>query len=460
MKLGSLTMVGLTALATAFAIAEGCGSSQNTDNAAASGTGTSGSGAGTSATGTSGTQSTSGTGGATSSASSGTGGQGAAPPKSGVDCTAASGAAGKVKLTALPLQFTWPVLAVSPVGDDERLFVVERQGYVQLVKNGVKTEFLDIHSKVRTDGEFGLLGLAFHPNYANNGRFFVHYSLASDGSTTMEEYRRDPQNPDKADPMPVGAVLLSVKQPFSNHDGGSLEFSPKDGFLYLGLGDGGDKCDQDFNNGPNINVLLGKILRVDISTNPYKIPAGNLPGGKPEIWDYGIRNPFRFNFDACTGDLYIGDVGQSQHEEIDVEPAGKGNLNYGWNVMEGTHCLNEDLGNCPKAPMCNKTGLALPATEYSHTGGKCSVTGGRVYRGHAIPWLRGAYLYGDYCSGQVFTFRWSNGTIMDAQEITAQIGNVSSLVAFGQDNKGEIYVVQLGNAQKPSTGTVSRLDPG
>jgi glucose/arabinose dehydrogenase len=460
MKLGSLMMVASTSVSTAFAIAAGCGSSQDTTDGATTGTATGpGTGGSTSADtvaagpGSGGASSSTGMGG-------GTGGQGAAMPKSGVDCTPASGAAAKVKLTPLPLQFTWPMLAVSPVGDDERLFVVERQGYIQLVKNGVKTLFLDIHSKVRTDVEYGFLGLAFHPNYANNGRFFVHYSLASDGSTTIEEYRRDPANPDKADSMPVGPVLLSVKQPFANHDGGSLEFSPKDGFIYLGLGDGGNKCDQDFNNGPNVNVLLGKMLRLDVSTNPYKIPPGNLAGGKPEIWDYGLRNPFRFNFDACTGDLYIGDVGQNKFEEIDVEPAGKGNFNYGWNIMEGTHCLNEDPVNCPKAPMCNKTGLQLPAAEYPHAGGKCSVTGGRVYRGHAIPWLRGAYLYGDYCTGQVFSFRWNNGTVSDAQELTSQLGNVSSLTAFGQDNKGEIYVVQMGNNQKPSVGTVSRLDPG
>ena len=454
LSLGPLTVPFFAALAAAQA----CSSSDQTSpaaassasNATASTTTTSASANG----GAGGGSTTSGQGGVTAG-TGGSGGSGGGMPLSNADCSAPSGATGKLKLTKLPQQFLSPMLAASPRGDDTRMFVAERAGYVQLAKNGQKTEFLDIHNKVRTDGEFGLLGMALHPDYANNGRFFLHYSAAADGATTVEEYRRDPNDPDKADPNPVGAPYLKVAQPASNHDGGSLEFSPKDGFLYLGLGDGGGACDT-FKSGQDQNKLLGKILRIDISSNPYKIPPGNMAGGKPEIWDTGMRNPFRFNFDACTGDLYIGDVGQSSYEEIDVEPAGKGNLNYGWNFMEGSHCLDETK-TCPQAPTCMKTGFTLPVAEYTHAGGQCSVTGGRVYRGHAIPWLRGKYFYADYCSGRVFSFRWNNGAISDTAEHTADLGTGFGIVAFAEDNKGEMYIINLGNG-KLANG-IARIDP-
>jgi glucose/arabinose dehydrogenase len=316
-KLLSLGTLGLGMITTALVAAHGCSGSESNSTGASATSGTPGQT----------TDAATGAGGSTGPGGSGGSGGGLVSPGSNVDCSPPSGAVGKLKLTKLAPAFTWPIHAVSPVGDKERFFVIERHGFVQLVKGGQKTQFLDISGKVRYDGEYGLLGLAFHPDYVKNGRFFVHYSAKANGYTTLEEYRRDPNNLDVADPNPVGPALLRVEQPYSNHDGGSLEFSPKDGFLYLGLGDGGSGCDpqgfgQNMKMLPNKKGLLGKMVRIDISTNPYKIPPGNMPGGEPEIWDSGLRNPFRFNFDSCTGDLYIGDVGQHRWEEINVEPAG------------------------------------------------------------------------------------------------------------------------------------------
>jgi glucose/arabinose dehydrogenase len=395
-----------------------------------------------------------GVGGASTAGSGGSGGSGGsvqvAPTKA--NCGPASGVVGKLKKTALAQKFNTPLLIVSPWGDDERQFVIERAGRVQLLKAGKKSQFLDISAKTRTDGEYGLLGIAFHPDYKNNGRFFVHYSAVADGKTTIEEYKRDLNNNDLADPKPVGNPYLLVDQPAPNHNGGTIEFSPKDGYLYIALGDGGGGCDT-YKTGQNLNTLLAKILRIDVSSNPYKIPPGNFQMGKPEIFITGLRNPYRAGFDVCTGDFYIGDVGQGRWEEIDVAPAGKTGLNFGWNMMEGTHCFDEEKG-CA-TPKCNKAGLDLPVVDYFHdNSGKCSVTGGRVYRGHAIPWLRGHYFYADYCTGHIWSFRYENGQAKEQTDRSADLDGPigSGIVGFGEDNQGELYIVTM-------DGTIYRIDP-
>jgi glucose/arabinose dehydrogenase len=296
---------------------------------------------------------------------------------------------------------------------------------------------------VQNQGERGLLGLAFHPDYAQNRRFFVHYSAASDGDTTLAEYLTDANDPNVADPGSA-YVFLSVAQPYANHNGGSIEFSPMDGFLYIGLGDGGSGNDP-MDNAQNMSSYLGKMLRIDVDPTPFTNPPGNLSG---PIWDLGLRNPYRFSFDACTGDLYIGDVGQNQYEEVNVEPAGEGGKNYGWRDMEGMHC------NGAIEPNCSMAGFTLPVLEYTHSQG-CSISGGYVYRGSKIPGLRGAYLYGDYCSGRVWFTRYdvANQTVATPVELTGDLGSDRyAISSFGQDASGEIYLVDHG-------GSVLRIDP-
>jgi len=334
-----------------------------------------------------------------------------------------------------------PVAATHAWGDSERLYILEQRGRIQLWRNNTLSEFLDITGLVDFGGERGLLGLAFHPDYVTNGRFFVHYSDdANGGDTAVQEFQRSANDPDVADPNPVGAPFLQVSQPYGNHNGGSLEFNPFDGFLYLGLGDGGSGGDPD-GNGQDITTRLGTLLRMDINPMPYTSPAGNLtdPTAAEEIYDWGLRNPYRFAFDPCNGDRYIGDVGQNQLEEIDIAGAMAGNKNWGWNTMEGTQCFNPNNN-------CDMTGLELPATEYDHNTG-CSVTGGFVYRGAAIPWLRGAYLYGDYCGGQVWMLRWSGGQVSDERQV---LDTGFSISGFGQDNDGEMYVIDY-------SGTLYRI---
>jgi glucose/arabinose dehydrogenase len=360
----------------------------------------------------------------------GSGGSGGIPTGN-YDCSAPQGQEAAVQLTSVINQgITDPLQATAPVGDPNRLFIIERRGIIRLWSNNTLSMFLDIDNLVQGGGERGLLGLAFHPDYASNGRFFVHYSDNS-GDTVIAEFARS-NDPNVADPNMVGQPLLQVNQPFGNHNGGSIEFSPVDGFLYIGLGDGGSSGDPN-NNGQNTETRLAALLRIDVSTNPPTIPSGNVAStNAPEIYDYGLRNPYRWSFDACTGDRYIGDVGQNAWEEIDVAPANAGNMNWGWRIMEGNACYNPMNG-------CNMSGLALPAIDYSHGNG-CSVTGGYVYRGSAIPWLRGAYIYGDYCSGTIWTLRWNNGAVT-AAGVLLQTGIAIS--GFGQDASGELYVMDL-----------------
>lgn len=453
-RFSSYALVGLsTALGLGLTIAA-CSDDTTADSSSAVTTTSSSSGSGAGGSGASGTAvggatSVGGMGGATST------GTGGVDPGS-VDCTDASGMAGQLKLTEIVTGLNKPVLVTAPRGDTDRTFIVEQTGVIQLLNNGQQSVFLDIDNIVGTGGERGLLGVAFHPDYELNGRFFVHYSDNS-GDSTLAEYKRSANDPNLADPAPVGSILLRVEQPYGNHNGGSIEFSPADGMLYFGLGDGGSANDP-LDSGQTTSSLLGAMLRLDVSSQPYTIPTGNLSTGNlcgqdsnatgpcSEIWDYGLRNPYRFSFDACTADLYVGDVGQNKWEEIDIAAAGDGNKNWGWRLMEGNHCFNPNNDCDPQ----NLT--TLPAAEYSHAGGKCSVTGGYVYRGSSIPWLRGAYLYGDYCTGEVWMLRWKNGQASEPVDLTADLQSKGiNISSFGQDARGEMYVIAY-------SGTVYRID--
>ena len=334
-------------------------------------------------------------------------------------------------------------IGITAAGDGSgRLFVNERGGRVRVIGPGGNLRgepFVDLSNRLVAGGERGLLGLAFHPEFATNRRLFVHYSRAGDGATVVSELRAS------ADLSSADAgserIILTLTQPFANHNGGQLEFGP-DGYLYIGLGDGGSGGDP-FDNGQNPNVLLGKILRIDVDGQPqgrraYALPPDNPfgvdgadPGaGLPEIWALGLRNPWRFSFDPEGGDLYIGDVGQGDYEEIDRQPGDSaGGENYGWNEMEGRHCY---IGEC------DQTGYVKPIAEYRHDLG-CSVTGGYVYRGAAQPALQGTYVFSDYCSGIIFTLQVDAGTITPKQVLESGL----SVSAFGTDEDGEIYVADI-----------------
>lgn len=313
-----------------------------------------------------------------------------------------------------------------------RLFIIEQPGRIRVAQNGqlLDAPFLDISARVGANGsERGLLGLAFHPHYKENGYFYVNYTDNS-GNTVIARFQVT-ADPNIADPNSE-KKLLGVQQPFPNHNGGSTVFGP-DGYLYLGLGDGGSGGDP-FGNGQSTNTMLGKILRIDVDNgDPYAIPPDNpfaAGGGNAEIWAYGLRNPWRFSFDAANGDLYIGDVGQDSWEEIDYLPAGSpGGANFGWNAMEGKHPYNGS----------DSPSFVAPVAEYSHSG-NCSVTGGYVYRGKALPEWNGVYLYGDYCSGKIWGLLktgtgWLSQPLFDPQ---------MSISSFGVDEDGEIYLAWYG----------------
>jgi glucose/arabinose dehydrogenase len=327
-----------------------------------------------------------------------------------------------------------PVYLTAPK-NDPRLFIVEQPGRIRIVKDGalLATPFLDITARVVSGGERGLLSLAFDPVYATNGRFYVYYTGAQ-GDIFVDRFTVS-GNPDVANTA-SDPVLTIQHRENSNHNGGLLLFGP-DGMLYAGTGDGGGAGDVP-NNAQNIDVLLGKILRLNVATLPYTIPAGNPFSGQPgadEIWAYGLRNPWRFAFDVppdgTPPQLYIADVGQNAREEVDVTDASAAGGNYGWHTMEGTQCYNPSSG-------CNQAGLTLPVLDYDHSQG-CSITGGFVYRGAAIPEIRGVYFYSDYCSGFLRSFRLSGGAAADQRDWAfTNIGNVTS---FGVDAAGELYVL-------------------
>jgi glucose/arabinose dehydrogenase len=338
---------------------------------------------------------------------------------------------------------TSPVYLTAPNGDP-RLFIVEQPGRVRIVKNGalLAAPFLDITARVVSGGERGLLSLAFDPAYATNGRFYVYYT-GSQGDIFVDRFTVS-SNPDIANTTSDRVTTIQHRAN-SNHNGGLLLFGP-DGMLYLGTGDGGGAGDVP-NNAQNIEVLLGKILRLNVATLPYTIPAGNPFAGQTgadEIWAYGLRNPWRFTFDVppdgTSPKLYVADVGQGAREEVNVVDASAAGRNYGWRTMEGTQCYNPSSG-------CNQAGLTLPIVEYDHGQG-CSITGGFVYRGAAIPEVRGHYFYSDYCSGWLRSFRLSGGVAVDQRDwALASVGNITS---FGVDGAGELYVLS-------SNGRVYRL---
>ncbi len=345
---------------------------------------------------------------------------------------------------------TRPVFVTAPPGDAIRLFVLEQYtAQIKILKGGVAlaTPFLDINSLVIDSGsERGLLGLAFHPDYQVNGYFYVNYTDNA-GNTVVARYSVS-GNPDVAD-LDSALILMTIPQPYANHNGGMLAFGPNDGYLYIGMGDGGSAGDPD-NRAQNDGELLGKLLRIDVdSTQPYAIPPDNpyIGPGDPldEIWAKGLRNPWRFSFDRLTGDLYIADVGQSAYEEIDFQPTlSTGGENYGWRLLEGAHCYNPPVN-------CDPGGLTYPIHEYTHGGTpfRCSVTGGYVYRGSDIAGLQGTYFFADFCSGQIWSFRYDGFNLTSFTDRTAELnpGNgitIDSIASFGEDGNGELYIVDLG----------------
>jgi hypothetical protein len=310
---------------------------------------------------------------------------------------------------------------------DSRLFILQQRGTI-VIWDGTRvlpTPFLDIRSLVSCCGERGLLGLAFHPQYKTNGILFVYYTNTL-GDITISRYRVS-SDPDRADATTATVILTINHRQFANHNGGQLQFGP-DGYLYAGTGDGGSGGDPS-NNAQSRSSLLGKILRLDVSTVPYSVPASNP--FHDEIWAYGLRNPWRFSFDRATGDLWIGDVGQNLYEEIDLQRAASiGGENYGWRRMEGLHCFNPSSG-------CSDPSFVAPIAEYSHSDGSCSVTGGYRYRG-VFTRMKGIYFYGVYCTGMIWgATENANGTWTG----TKMLDTTMSITSFGEDANGELYVV-------------------
>jgi glucose/arabinose dehydrogenase len=329
---------------------------------------------------------------------------------------------------------------------DERLFVVEQPGVIQVVVQGepLAQPFLDIRERVGSDAsEQGLLSVAFHPAYASNGYFYVNYTDVA-GDTVVSRFQVSAADANQADPESE-YVIIQIEQPYQNHNGGQLQFGP-DGYLYIGMGDGGSGGDPE-GHGQDPFTLLGDLLRIDVDGgDPYAIPADNPFAGdddkQGEIWATGLRNPWRFSFDRLTGDLYLADVGQGSWEEINFEAAGSpGGTNYGWNIMEGTHCFRDDG--------CDTASLLLPVAEYSHDQG-CSVTGGYVYRGNDFPSLNGNYFFADYCSGIIWSLlrggdgRWQQIVLLDSDYLIS---------TFGEDAAGELYLADR------SSGTIFQIQP-
>ena len=362
---------------------------------------------------------------------------GSGAPSSAAGARSAAFRAAGVRLVQVATVQQPVAMALRP--GERALYVAEQTGRVRAIRNGRldPRPVLDISSQIVAGGEQGLLGLAFSPD----GRYLYVDFTDRNGDTHVTEFAmRGP----RADPASE-RLVLQVDQPFANHNGGQLAFGP-DRRLYIALGDGGSGGDP-YGNGQSLGTLLGKILRIDprpAGGHPYRIPAGNPftghPGARPEIWDYGLRNPWRFSFDPATGDLWIGDVGQNTYEEVDYQPAGSGGRNYGWNRREGRHPFNG--GERPE-------GAVDPVIEYGRAGGACTVIGGFVYRGQRIDGLRGAYLYGDYCAGWVRAARVRDGKVVEQRDLGLSVPGLSS---FGVDASGELYALSLG-------GEVYRLAP-
>ena len=347
--------------------------------------------------------------------------------------------------TSLTLQtvttnLTFPVF-MTAAPNDPRLFIVEKGGRIRIFDSSflLPTAFLNLSGLISTVGERGLLGMAFDPGYITNGQFYVFYTNG-DGNLVIARYTR--VNSDVADPASTVILLTILRNPnLSNHNGGMLAFGP-DGCLYAGVGDGGDGGDPN-NNGQNVNTRLGKLLRIDpVTGGPCTTgfpPNPFVGGGAPEVWSFGLRNPWRFSFDRLTDDLYIGDVGQGEREEIDVSPAPTAGraLNFGWRLMEGFLCFNPSVN-------CNPGNLTLPILDYPHLSGACSVIGGYVYRGSAVPALQDTYFYADFCAGFVRSFRSQNGQPTEQTEWPLLSPPGSSVTSFGEDAAGELSVLTRG----------------
>jgi glucose/arabinose dehydrogenase len=368
--------------------------------------------------------------------SPGSAGAGAARPGHGPQATRPG-----VKLVRVG-RFDGPLYVTAPPGDRRHLFVVEQTGRIRVLVDGKRRArpFLDLSRDIAAGGEQGLLSMAFAPDYASSGRFYVDFTDRN-GNTRVQEFTRSASDPEHADRGSRRSVLFA-RQPYPNHNGGLLLFGP-DGYLYVGLGDGGSEGDP-HNNAQNLNNLLGKILRIVPAPGAPRSPASNPLVGKPgldEIYAYGLRNPWRFSFDSETGALYIGDVGQGSYEEVDYEPRGKARgRDFGWSCFEGRHRFKPSR-HCP-----NPTS---PVLDYSHAGGACSITGGVVVRDKNLPGLVGRYLYGDYCTGRVRSFRIVNGKATGDRATGLR---VSSLSSFGVDAGGRVYATSL-------DGPVYRLSP-
>jgi glucose/arabinose dehydrogenase len=361
--------------------------------------------------------------------------------------TVAPGAVfGAVSLSSVATGLSKPVFVTNAGDGSNRLFIVEQTGKIKIVDGGVllAQPFIDLSGSISTGGERGLLGMAFHPDYETNGKFYVNFTRGN-GDTVINEYRVSISNPNIANRSSARRIM-TIGQPYSNHNGGMLAFG-SDGFLYIGMGDGGGAGDPG-NRAQSLNSLLGKMLRIDIngtsSGRAYRIPATNPWVGKPgldEIWSRGLRNPWRFSFDRVDGTLWIGDVGQGRLEELDrgtpAQKFGRG-ANYGWRVLEGTECYGRST--------CSRANKTPPVLQYSHAGGACAVTGGYAYHGTASPRLVGKYVFGDFCNGRIYTVQ--AGASKLAKSLLIDTNKLIS--SFGEDEQGELYVVHLG-------GTVFRL---
>ncbi len=354
------------------------------------------------------------------------------------------------RLVEVASGFSRPLFVTSADDGSGRLFVVEQSGAIRIIDDGtvLDTPFLDVSgliSPAATGGgytERGLLGLAFHPDYSENGVFFINYTDQA-GNSVLARYHVSADDPNRADANSA-EQLLYVTQPYSNHNGGHLAFGP-DGYLYVSLGDGGSGGDPQA-NGQNPATLLGTLLRLDVGAEgEYAVPDDNpfvgRDGARPEIWSWGLRNVWRFSFDRETGDLYLADVGQNQWEEINFQPADSpGGENYGWNIYEGTHRYSQG------EPASD---VVMPVLEYDHRAGRCSVTGGYVYRGAALPDLQGYYFYGDWCSGTLWAATQDEAGNWNAV-VSAETGR--SISSFGEDEDGELYLVDY-------NGAVLRFEP-
>lgn len=368
-------------------------------------------------------------------------------PPSGHDCSPPSGDLPPLRLVPVVTGIPRPIaMAVDP-SNPSRFFLANRVGLVRIIEDGVALEppFLDLSGEIETccSNDAGFLGLVAHPDYANNGRVFVNYTPTI-YSSVLQEFVRSEDDPNLADPTPV-RTLLAIDQDDYWHYGGTVLFGP-DGMLWYSRGDGGGMGDPE-GDAQNPLQQLGKVMRFDVDTFP-KPPPGNLPGADPYVHHLGLRNVWRMTFDPCTDDLYLADVGQAEHEEINVAPAGSGPLNFGWNAFEGPDCFAGPCGNPDE--------MTFPITTYNHNQGECAVVGGHVYRGHAIPAMRGRYFYGDACSRRVWSLRYVDGAATDIIELSDDLESedliaVYDFASFGEGPDHELYVLDMG-------GTVYRIE--